>query len=77
MRIAALPQEGVAAVPGEIPPPQPVPPIPDPGVPGIELPPDPKLPPGSPVGPDIEDPPPQQPVPVREPPNSPPPEHVG
>lgn len=50
--------------------------MPSPGVPGIELPSDPTLPPGSPVGPDIEDPPPDQPMPVREPPDSPPREHV-
>ena len=59
-----------------VPPPEPVPPLPGQGVPGIELPLDPSIPPGSPVGPAIEGPPPEQPVPVREPPGSPAPEHA-
>ena len=62
---------------GGVPSPQPVPPPPGPDVPGIELPPDPSVPPGSPAGPEIEDPPPDQLVPVRDPPGTPPPEHVG
>ena len=75
MTVLILWRLGQAEGPHEVPPPQPVPPMPAPGVPGIELPNNPTVPPGSPEGPDIQDPPPQQPVPVREPTESPP-EHA-
>ena len=61
---------------GSVPPPQPVPPLPGPDVAGIELPPEPTQPAGVAVGPHNQEPPPEQPVPVREPPGTPPPEHA-